>query len=81
MVAVDFTGKYCLAFKLCLSLGSSIGTYRLKYSLNKFLTASNGSPRDPSSLHYIDPYGRLNSYQQVFISLRSVFSPETHVGS
>ncbi|KAH9694193.1 protein bonzai 3 [Citrus sinensis] len=27
--------------------------------------ASNGNPRNPNSLHYIDPSGRLNSYQQV----------------
>lgn len=28
-------------------------------------SASNGNPRFPDSLHYIDPFGRLNAYQQV----------------
>jgi len=30
-------------------------------------SASNGDPRVPQSLHYIDPSGRPNSYQQVRI--------------
>lgn len=28
-------------------------------------SASNGNPRLPDSLHYIDPTGRLNAYQRV----------------
>uniref|UniRef100_A0A6N2MJJ1 Copine C-terminal domain-containing protein n=1 Tax=Salix viminalis TaxID=40686 RepID=A0A6N2MJJ1_SALVM len=27
-------------------------------------TASNGNPRLPDSLHYVDPSGRLNAYQR-----------------
>ncbi|KAK1581808.1 hypothetical protein Q3G72_009168 [Acer saccharum] len=35
-------------------------------------TASNGNPRNPNSLHYIDPSGRLNSYQQTIIEVGEV---------
>ncbi|KAM1749710.1 hypothetical protein ACFX12_010538 [Malus domestica] len=35
-------------------------------------TGSNGDPRKPESLHYIDPYGRLNSYQQVITEVGQV---------
>lgn len=37
------------------------------------ISASNGDPRVPQSLHYIDPSGRPNSYQQVRIRLISFF--------
>jgi hypothetical protein len=37
------------------------------------ISASNGDPRMPQSLHYIDPSGRPNSYQQVRIRLISFF--------
>jgi len=30
-----------------------------------YLPASNGNPRLPDSLHYIDPSGRPNAYQRV----------------
>ena len=32
---------------------------------HSFLSASNGNPRLPDSLHYIDPTGRPNAYQRV----------------
>jgi len=32
-------------------------------------TASNGNPSDPTSLHYMDPSGRLNGYEQVISSV------------
>ena len=35
-----------------------------EYSIYTFL-ASNGNPRSPDSLHYIDPFGGMNSYQRV----------------
>ena len=35
-----------------------------EYSISLSL-ASNGNPQNPDSLHYIDPSGRLNSYQRV----------------
>ena len=34
--------------------------------------ASNGNPQNPNSLHYIDPSGRLNSYQQVRLTTNHV---------
>jgi hypothetical protein len=37
------------------------------------LTASNGNPRLPDSLHYLDPSGRLNAYQRVLKLLSAVF--------
>ncbi|PRQ42042.1 putative C2 domain, von Willebrand factor, type A, copine, protein BONZAI [Rosa chinensis] len=60
MVAVDFTGKQCVVFSNCLSFPMCLHALILN-----FLTASNGNPHQHDSLHYIDPYGRLNSYQQV----------------
>ncbi|PON73991.1 Protein BONZAI [Parasponia andersonii] len=38
--------------------------YELNFMVAVDFTGSNGDPRRPDSLHYIDPYGRLNSYQQ-----------------
>ncbi|KAM1095594.1 hypothetical protein EV2_010763 [Malus domestica] len=35
-------------------------------------TASNGDPRNPESLHYIDPNGRPNSYQQAITEVGPV---------
>ncbi|KAJ6889592.1 protein BONZAI 1-like [Populus alba x Populus x berolinensis] len=35
-------------------------------------TASNGNPRLPDSLHYLDPSGRLNAYQRAIIEVGEV---------
>ncbi|KAL0005769.1 hypothetical protein SO802_013330 [Lithocarpus litseifolius] len=35
-------------------------------------TASNGNPQNLDSLHYIDPSGRLNSYQQAILEVGEV---------
>ncbi|KAM0936008.1 putative C2 domain, von Willebrand factor, type A, copine, C2 domain superfamily [Dioscorea sansibarensis] len=35
-------------------------------------TASNGNPRLPDSLHYIDPSGRLNAYQRAILEVGEV---------
>ncbi|XP_058103562.1 uncharacterized protein LOC131247146 [Magnolia sinica] len=35
-------------------------------------TASNGNPRLPDSLHYIDPSGRLNAYQRAILDVGEV---------
>ncbi|KAM0879028.1 hypothetical protein ACQ4PT_034487 [Festuca glaucescens] len=35
-------------------------------------TASNGNPRLPDSLHYIDPSGRPNAYQRVILEIGDV---------
>ncbi|XP_062144806.1 protein BONZAI 3-like isoform X4 [Alnus glutinosa] len=39
--------------------------FELNFMVAVDFTASNGNPRNPDSLHYIDPSGRLNSYQRV----------------
>ncbi|KAK4394304.1 protein BONZAI 3 [Sesamum angolense] len=39
--------------------------FELSFMVAVDFTASNGNPRSPDSLHYIDPLGRLNAYQQV----------------
>lgn len=38
--------------------------FELNFMVAIDFTASNGDPRLPASLHFIDPSGRLNSYQQ-----------------
>ncbi|TVU19126.1 hypothetical protein EJB05_35260, partial [Eragrostis curvula] len=38
--------------------------FELNFMVAVDFTASNGDPRVPQSLHYIDPSGRPNSYQQ-----------------
>lgn len=38
--------------------------FELNFMVAVDFTASNGNPRSPESLHYIDPSGRLNAYQQ-----------------
>ncbi|KAA3454362.1 protein BONZAI 1-like isoform X1 [Gossypium australe] len=38
-------------------------------TFNSGLSASNGNPRLPDSLHYIDPSGRQNAYQKVRIEM------------
>lgn len=51
-----------------------LGSYSLPSALHviiigiTLLTASNGNPRLPDSLHYIDHNGRLNAYQQVRVT-------------
>lgn len=39
--------------------------YILCFHCQSCLSASNGNPRLPDSLHYIDPSGRPNAYQRV----------------
>ncbi|PKA64818.1 Protein BONZAI 3 [Apostasia shenzhenica] len=39
--------------------------FELNFMVAIDFTASNGNPRLPESLHFIDPTGRLNAYQQV----------------
>uniref|UniRef100_A0A0E0L1T8 C2 domain-containing protein n=1 Tax=Oryza punctata TaxID=4537 RepID=A0A0E0L1T8_ORYPU len=40
--------------------------FELNFMVAVDFTASNGDPRSPQSLHYIDPSGRPNSYQQFY---------------
>ncbi|KAG6486341.1 hypothetical protein ZIOFF_054911 [Zingiber officinale] len=71
MVAIDFTEFS--AFKSSILLSVVTETYMLLTVLFIFVClASNGDPRHTSSLHFIDPSGRLNSYQQAIISVGEV---------
>ncbi|KAL7205039.1 hypothetical protein ACSBR2_018042 [Camellia fascicularis] len=42
------------------------------YSFLDYISTSNGNPRNPDSLHYIDPTGRLNAYQQAIMEVGEV---------
>ncbi|THG20274.1 hypothetical protein TEA_013336 [Camellia sinensis var. sinensis] len=46
--------------------------FELNFMVAVDFTASNGNPRNPDSLHYIDPTGRLNAYQQVIMEVGEV---------
>ncbi|OAY82000.1 Protein BONZAI 3, partial [Ananas comosus] len=46
--------------------------FELNFMVAIDFTASNGDPRMPQSLHYIDPSGRLNSYQQAIVGVGEV---------
>lgn len=39
-------------------------------------TGSNGEPKNPSSLHYVDPSGvRLNQYQEAIVAVGNILEP------
>uniref|UniRef100_A0A5B7AWH5 Protein BONZAI 3 n=1 Tax=Davidia involucrata TaxID=16924 RepID=A0A5B7AWH5_DAVIN len=46
--------------------------FELNFMVAVDFTASNGNPRNQDSLHYIDPSGRLNSYQQAIMEVGEV---------
>ncbi|XP_059663482.1 protein BONZAI 3-like [Cornus florida] len=46
--------------------------FELNFMVAVDFTASNGNPRSVSSLHYIDPSGRLNAYQQAITEVGEV---------
>uniref|UniRef100_A0A1D1YRQ4 Protein BONZAI 3 n=1 Tax=Anthurium amnicola TaxID=1678845 RepID=A0A1D1YRQ4_9ARAE len=46
--------------------------FELNFMVAVDFTASNGDPRLPNSLHYIDPSGRLNAYQQAILEVGEV---------
>ncbi|KAG2695390.1 hypothetical protein I3760_07G011200 [Carya illinoinensis] len=46
--------------------------FELNFMVAVDFTASNGNPRNPDSLHYIDPSGQLNSYQKAIIDVGEV---------
>lgn len=48
------------------------GGFELNFMVAVDFTASNGDPRTPQSLHYIDPSGRPNSYQQAILGVSEV---------
>ncbi|CAD5335575.1 unnamed protein product [Arabidopsis thaliana] len=46
--------------------------FELNFMVAIDFTASNGNPRLPDSLHYIDPSGRLNAYQRAIMDVGEV---------
>lgn len=46
--------------------------FELNFMVAVDFTASNGDPRSPDSLHYIDHSGRLNAYQQAIMEVGEV---------
>lgn len=48
------------------------GGYELNFMVAIDFTASNGNPRLPDSLHYIDPSGRPNAYQRAILEVGQV---------
>ncbi|RZC53158.1 hypothetical protein C5167_012012 [Papaver somniferum] len=46
--------------------------FELNFMVAVDFTASNGDPHSPTSLHYIDPSGRLNAYQQAIYEVGEV---------
>ncbi|WOH04514.1 hypothetical protein DCAR_0623923 [Daucus carota subsp. sativus] len=46
--------------------------FELNFMVAVDFTASNGNPRSPESLHYVDPSGRLNAYQQAIMEVGEV---------
>lgn len=46
--------------------------FELNFMVAVDFTASNGNPRSPDSLHYINPSGRLNAYQQAIMDVGEV---------
>ncbi|XP_073140111.1 protein BONZAI 1-like [Henckelia pumila] len=48
------------------------GGFELNFMVAIDFTASNGNPRLPDSLHYIDPSGRLNAYQRAISEVGGV---------
>ncbi|XP_042066010.1 protein BONZAI 2-like isoform X3 [Salvia splendens] len=48
------------------------GGYELNFMVAVDFTASNGNPRLPDSLHYIDPSGRPSAYQRAILEVGGV---------
>ncbi|KAF3948070.1 hypothetical protein CMV_025883 [Castanea mollissima] len=46
--------------------------FELNFMVAVDFTASNGNPQNPDSLHYINPSGQLNSYQQAILEVGEV---------
>ncbi|CAI9780542.1 unnamed protein product [Fraxinus pennsylvanica] len=46
--------------------------FELNFMVAVDFTASNGNPRSPDSLHYINPSGQLNAYQQAIMEVGEV---------
>ncbi|XP_020110359.1 protein BONZAI 1-like isoform X2 [Ananas comosus] len=48
------------------------GGFEMNFMVAVDFTASNGNPRLPDSLHYIDPTGRPNAYQRAILEVGDV---------
>ncbi|XP_028229506.1 protein BONZAI 1-like isoform X2 [Glycine soja] len=84
MVAVDFTVQHkftiaalveesgCVLFTLRNHLWVPQNANPLRPLLSGSTAASNGNPRLPDSLHYIDPSGRPNAYQRAIVEVGEV---------
>ncbi|GAY51590.1 hypothetical protein CUMW_135340 [Citrus unshiu] len=48
------------------------GGFELNFMVAVDFTASNGNPRLPDSLHYLDPSGRPNAYQRAILEVGEV---------
>ncbi|KAL9419793.1 hypothetical protein AB3S75_037539 [Citrus x aurantiifolia] len=48
------------------------GGFELNFMVAVDFTASNGNPRLPDSLHYLDPSGRPNAYQRAILDVGEV---------
>ncbi|KAG1338572.1 Protein BONZAI 3 [Cocos nucifera] len=66
-----FVDKFCEKVQYTFLDYISNG-FELNFMVAIDFTASNGNPRSPDSLHYIDPSGRLNSYQQAIVGVGEV---------
>ncbi|XP_058078099.1 protein BONZAI 3-like isoform X2 [Magnolia sinica] len=66
-----FVDKFCEDVQYSFLDYISSG-FELNFMVAIDFTASNGNPRLPDSLHYIDPSGRLNAYQQAILEVGEV---------
>ncbi|KAL8166410.1 hypothetical protein V2J09_007909 [Rumex salicifolius] len=63
----SFVEKQLYSFLDYISSG-----FELNFMVAVDFTGSNGDPRSSTSLHYIDPLGRLNAYQQAIMDVAEV---------
>ncbi|KAH1071582.1 hypothetical protein AAZX31_03G221700 [Glycine max] len=66
-----FVDQYCVKEQISFIDYISSG-FELNFMVAIDLTASNGNPHHSDSLHYIDAYGRLNSYQKAVMEVGEV---------
>ncbi|XP_027931702.1 protein BONZAI 3-like [Vigna unguiculata] len=66
-----FVDQYCEKERLSFIDYISNG-FELNFMVAVDFTASNGNPQLSDSLHYIDPHGRLNSYQKAIMEVGEV---------
>ncbi|XAR50393.1 hypothetical protein NMG60_11004704 [Bertholletia excelsa] len=66
-----FVDKFCESVQYTF-LDYLSGGCQLNFMVAIDFTASNGNPRLPDSLHYIDPSGRPNAYQRAILEVGEV---------